>query len=124
MHMAPPISAVFIQIDENPNCAAWDGQIFQPRTAPRPITHVRCERGNDKSDKNDKKDNVWCAISGVDEGDRLCPAMACIVEDSGDGACYLVFGGDWGLRLTDESGAAWGVPYMLLPRDGADLRFV
>jgi hypothetical protein len=48
--------------------------------------------------------------------------MACIVDDSGDGSCYLVFGGAWGLRLKHESGT-WGVPYMLLPGDGADLRF-
>lgn len=67
---------------------------------------------------------VWCSVTGVDEGEQLTPAMACLVDDSGDGACYLVFGGVWGLRLTEELNAtSWGVPYMLLPRDGADLRF-
>jgi hypothetical protein len=50
--------------------------------------------------------------------------MACIVDDSGDGSCYLVFGGDWVLRLEDaETGARWGVPFMLLPGDGSDLHF-
>lgn len=112
--MSRPASAVLIQIDENPNCAAWDGQVFQPRTAPVPITHVRTERDGNA---------VWCAITGLDEDDHPIPAMACLVDDSGDGACYLVFGGDWGLRLTDDSNATWGVPYMLLPADGADLRF-
>lgn len=112
--MTPPVSAVFIRIEENPNCDSWDGQIFQARTAPRPVHHVRCDR---------RGEAVWCAITGLDPDNAPCPAMACIVEDSGDGACYLVFGGEWGLRLRDESGDTWGVPYMLLPRDGADLRF-
>ncbi len=112
--MPPPVSAVFIQIEENPNCAAWDGQVFQPRTAPRPVSHVRSERDGNA---------VWCTITGLDEDERLCPAMACLVDDSGDGACYLVFGGAWGLRLRDDSNAAWGEPYMLLPGNGADLRF-
>ncbi len=66
---------------------------------------------------------VWCRITGLEEGGQACPAMACLVDDSGDGACYLIFGGDWGLRLTDESEASWGEPYMLLPAHGADVRF-
>lgn len=106
-------SPVLIQIDENPNCAAWDGQVFQPRTVPREISHVRSEREGTA---------VWCEITGLDEAELPCPAMACIVDDSGDGTCYLVFGGAWGLRLKDDS-STWGVPYMLLPGDGADLRF-
>lgn len=111
--MTPPVAAVFIQIDENPNCAAWDGQVFQPRTSPRKVTRVRVERAGEAT---------WCAITGLDEGGELCPAMACLVDDSGDGACYLVFGGSWGLRLTNSE-EIWGVPYMLLPADGTDLRF-
>lgn len=112
--MTPPGSAVFIQIEENPNCAAWDGQVFQPRTPPREITHVRSERAGTA---------IWCRITGLEQGGQPCPAMACLVDDSGDGACYLIFGGDWGLRLTDESEVSWGEPYMLLPAHGADLRF-
>lgn len=114
--MTPPAAAVLIQIDENPNCAAWDSQVFQPRTAPRPVSHVRVERNGS---------GVWCTITGLDEDAQPCPAMACIVDDSGDGACHLVYGGAWGLRLQDESGgSAWGEPYMLLPANGADLRFL
>ena len=114
--MALPASAVLIQIDENPNCAAWDGQVFQPRTTPKEVSQVRVER---------KGTTSWCEITGLDEGGERCPAMACLVDDSGDGACFLVFGGSWGLRLNDESrGETWGVPYMLLPANGSDLQFV
>jgi hypothetical protein len=114
--MPTPASPVLIQIEENPNCAAWDGQVFQPRTSPREVSHVRVQRNGNP---------VWCEITGVEEGEQDCPAMACLVDDSGDGACFLVFGGSWGLRLKDESkGEAWGEPYMLLPANGTDLRFV
>lgn len=110
----PPLAPVLIQVDENPNCEEWAGSVFQPKTQPQPVSHVRVERDGRA---------VWCAITGIDENDAICQATACLVDDSGDGACYLVFGGTWGLRLTDESNAAWGVPYMLLPATGADLRF-
>jgi hypothetical protein len=54
------------------------------------------------------------------------------VEDSGDGACYLLIGGEWGLRLKPAGAtgdwdladaAQWGVQYFLLSGDGATLRF-
>ena len=37
--------AVLIDIPENPNCSEWAGQVFQPRTAPRPVSHVRRRHG-------------------------------------------------------------------------------
>ena len=57
--------------------------------------------------------------------------MAGLVQDSGDGSCYLVFGGEWGLRLRSEAvsgpwdlrdSAQWGLPFLLLPDNGSDLR--
>lgn len=115
--------AVYIQIPENPNCAELDGQIFQCRTAARRVTRVRVEK-----DCNE----VWCDITGIDEAGRPCPATACIIEDSGEGECYLVVGGEWGLRLKQRtSGAAWafddpgqwGEAFLILGGDGADLEF-
>jgi hypothetical protein len=57
--------------------------------------------------------------------------MACLIEDSGDGACHLVFGGAWGLRLKTggpdwnlDDPDQWGETYLLLGGDGSDLRFV
>jgi hypothetical protein len=74
----------------------------------------------------------WCAVTGLDDGGAICPATACLVEDSGDGACYLVVGGEWGLRLKlsnspEEwdlaSAHQWGEPYFLLSGDATTLRF-
>jgi hypothetical protein len=115
---------VLLQIPENPNCEHLDGQVFQCRTAPRVVTHMLSEYGGRMD---------WCPLTGVNEQGTLCDATACIVEDSGDGACYLVVGGEWGLRLKPPASddawdlanpTQWGVPYLLLGGDGADLRFL
>jgi hypothetical protein len=114
---------VLLQIPENPNCDAMDAQVFQCRSAARAVTHVLCERPGGME---------WCAVTGVGEDGMPCAATACLVEDSGDGACYLLIGGEWGLRLkpagiTDgwdlANATQWGVPYFLLAGDGATLRF-
>jgi hypothetical protein len=101
---------LLIQIPENPNCTSVDGMVFQCRSAARVVTHVR-------------QDSGWCEITGWSEGAVPCEATACIVEDSGDGACYLVVGGEWGLRLRSAEGTEWGESYLLLGGDGDDLRF-
>jgi hypothetical protein len=114
---------VLIQIPENPNCEAMDAQVFQCRSAARAVTHLLLERQGRME---------WCPVTGLEEGGAPCPATACLVEDSGDGACYLVVGGEWGLRLQpagvmedwDVTNARqWGVPYFLLAGDAAALRF-
>jgi hypothetical protein len=114
---------VLVQIPDNPNCQAVDGQVFQCRTSARPVTHVCWER---------EGANEWCAITGIDAAGNPCPATACIIEDSGEGECYLVTGGAWGVRLMRPScngswafhdPEQWGEPFLLLGGDGADLRF-
>ncbi|HWC95237.1 MAG TPA: hypothetical protein VG456_00770 [Candidatus Sulfopaludibacter sp.] len=102
------MNSIFIQIDENPNCAAMDGQIFQPRSEPRIVRQVQMER--------------WCEVTGLDENWKECEAKAYLIDDSGDGACYLVVGGAWGLHFKDGD-REWGEPYLLLGADGEDLKF-
>jgi hypothetical protein len=106
--MEPPI---FIQIDENPNCAAIDGLVFQPKAPGREVRRVRVSR-----------DGVteWCEITGLTEAGTTWPALASPIDDSGDGACYLISGGAWGLRLTSPSGV-FCEAYLVLPGDGKDL---
>ncbi len=116
--------SVFIQVDPNPNCDALDGMLFQPRTPSRAISQLRFERNGEA---------VWCDVTGVDEGAHWSPVLACLIDDSGDGSCYLVYGGGWGIRLRDAANpeawdlaapAQWGASYLLLGGDGSDLRFV
>ncbi len=109
------MNSVFIQIDENPNCAAMDGQIFQPRSEARTIVRLRVQRRGEER---------WCWVTGVEEGGGKCDASAYLVDDSGDGSCYLVVGGSWGLGLRDSaSGEEWGEPYLLMAANEDDLGF-
>jgi hypothetical protein len=113
--------AVYVEIPENPNCRMWDGQVFQCRTKQRTVKQVRM---------GDEGSEEWCDVTGITESGEACAATACIIEDSGEGACYLVVGGAWGLRFRrNSSGWAfdnldqWGEPFLILGGDGADLRF-
>jgi len=114
---------VLLEIPENPNCPAMDAQVFQCRSVARVVTHVLHERAGGME---------WCAVTGIDAGGAPRSATACVVEDSGDGACYLLTGGAWGLRLQPSGAggvwdlndpAQWGVPYLLLAGDASALRF-
>src|SRR5690242_5682124 len=85
--------SVFLRFEENPNTGFVDDRVFQERSDPRPVSHVlRMRQGKE----------VWCPITGLGPNMAICPAMARKVEDSGEGICYLVYGGLWGLRLKDE----------------------
>ena len=115
--------AVYIQIPENPNCQAVEGHVFQCRTAARTVRRVRVELAGGEA---------WCAITGLEEGGGVCAAQACLIEDSGEGECFLVVGGSWGLRLASgaaptawdvNDGAQWGEAFLILGGDGADLEF-
>ena len=65
-----------------------------PRTEPAAVAQVLRERGGRE---------VWCDITGLDAAGRPCAAMACLIDDSGEGGCQLVAGGEWGLRLKAEA---------------------
>ena len=112
-----------LSVDDNPNCELFDTRIFNERNEPQAITHVLRKRGEKE---------VWCPIVAWDEKGPAGNAFTRKVDDSGDGTCYLVYGGRWGLRLKDpacsdawslEDTHQWGEAFLLLPSDGADIRF-
>jgi hypothetical protein len=106
---------MILTVDENPNCEMPDPRVFQERSEPVRVSHVLRVR--------DGKE-VWCPILAWGENGPEGSAYARKVDDSGEGTCYLVYGGRWGLRLTDPATSIpWGEPFLLLPPDGADLRF-
>src|ERR1700690_2877655 len=120
---------MFLRFEENPNTGFVDDRVFQERSEPRAVTHVLRRRGGQE---------VWCAVTGLAAKGVPVPAFARKVEDSGEGICYLVYGGPWGLRLAEPTSAIqppppeilwslddphqWGEPFLLLPGDGADLQ--
>jgi hypothetical protein len=114
---------MFLRFEENPNSGFTDDRVFQERSEPRAVTHVLRKRQGTE---------VWCPVTGLDAQGHTVSALARKVEDSGEGMCYLVYGNLWGLRLKDPACSdpwslddphQWGEPFLLLPSDGADLRF-
>lgn len=108
--MAEP-GYVDLFIDPNPNTPEGCGQRWKAEGAPRPIQTVRYFLAPDVP--------LVCDVAGVWSAGGAglpCPAMAVEVEDSGAGASVLVYGGDWGLRLTPREGGGdpFGEPYLLL----------
>ncbi len=62
-------------------------------------------------------ESTLCDVVGwsSEGGGTPCAAQAVTVEDSGAGTAMLVYGGDWGLRLTPHGGGEpTGEPYLLL----------
>jgi hypothetical protein len=100
---------VDILIDPNPNCPEGCSQRFQTADAPRLVTSIRYWSG--------AHDSVLCEVAGWSSqgGGSACPALAVTVDDSGAGVSTLVYGGDWGLRVSPRDGReSFGEPYLLL----------
>jgi hypothetical protein len=113
---------MFLRFEENPNFGFSDDRVFQERSDPKEVTQVLRNR--------DGKD-VWCDVTGLNNVGVPQPALARKVEDSGEGVCYLVYGGLWGIRIKDpickdewslNDPHQWGEAFLLLPADGADIR--
>lgn len=111
------IPAVYIEVEENPNCPARDPMRYRELAAPMVVTKVRL------FDRRD--DGEWCLVTGVRNSplDPWEPARVRKVEDSGTGVAYLVYGGLWGIRLCPvdrihpwsfSEQDQWGEPYLLL----------
>ena len=114
---------MFLRFEENPNCGFVDDRVWMEETAPRAVTHVLRVRGGH---------DVWCPVTGLNGKGEPVPALGVKVQDSGEGTCWLVYGGLWGLRLKDpanprawslDDAEQWPEAFLLLPPDGNDLQF-
>jgi len=88
----------------------------QERSLPRQITHI--------SYQPDGSHDTTCRITGWGP-DGPVPARVRKVADSGDGTAWLVYGGEWGLRLEPgnttsewhlDAPEQWGEPFILLDK--------
>jgi hypothetical protein len=113
----------YVDVESNPNSPMSANQVFRNIDLPFRVAQVRIYEG--------EPGGKLCAITGWSSQDDGTPvdAHAVRIEDSSEGAAFLVYGGDWGLRLrpadhegawTQENASQWGEPYLVLA-DAEDL---
>jgi hypothetical protein len=114
-----------VEVESNPNCESSLYARFKESGPARRVDKIRIfER---------RPEGEWCWVTGwTDDPDRpRCAAYAQLVEDSGSGLTYVVFGGLWGIRLKAvaadedwnlESRHQWGEPYLALA-DQRDIHY-
>ncbi|MBI4198316.1 MAG: hypothetical protein HY533_04320 [Chloroflexi bacterium] len=108
---------IALEVEENGNCFGVPERVFDAQGERVKAARVKAypPRGA----------YGWCRITGWSSvgGGTPCDAYSVKVGDSGSGTAYLVYGGDWGVRLMAgdaqeawslESHRQWGEPYLLL----------
>ena len=110
-------SYIHIEVEDNDNCYSVPLRAFSAKGEPREITRVHTV--------GPKSGERWWRVTGwsSNENGTPCPAYVAPVEAPGAALSYLVYGGDWGLRLapadSDDAWALsapsqWGEPCFLL----------
>lgn len=116
---------MFLEVEENPNCAGMDMMRFKELGAARAVSQVRLYDRNPEGE--------WCRITGWSSQPEKpsCPAYATPIEDSGIGMAYLIHGGDHGIRIKPvenpedwelSSPNQWGESHLILT-SSQDLMF-
>lgn len=108
---------MYFEVDDNPN---WSGSVSMRFKELGPARAVKQLRVSDRK----SGDELCCVTGWCDDGNQpLCAAYAQPVEESGQGLAYLVYGGNWGIRLKpvllDEdwdlySPNQWGEAFLLI----------
>ena len=115
---------VVVEINPNPNCEAVDLRVFHDVEAPRTVRQVCLQRVNEPP--------AWYEVTGWTLNNRPCPAIACRVDDSGEGLAVLVTGGEAGLRLRPagstgpwslDDPSQWGAGFLLMADEAGVLIF-
>jgi hypothetical protein len=106
-----------IEVEPNENTPMMATQVYKNLDVPFPVSHVRIYEG--------EPEGKLCAITGWSSagGGSDVQAYAVRVEDSSEGSAFVVYGGDWGVRLrpaeSDEpwsidSAGQWGETHLVL----------
>jgi hypothetical protein len=104
MEMIRPSAYTHVDVEANDNTPMMAQQVYKNLGVPFRVARVRIFEG--------EPEGRLFAITGWSsaEGGSPAPAYAVQVEDSSAGAAYLVYGGDWGVRLRPaDSDAPWGM---------------
>jgi hypothetical protein len=116
---------MIVEVDSNENCEASVFARFKDTGQPRQVHQVRLYDHDPAG--------AWYWVTGWSDNAEtpVCPAYAQLVEDSGSGLAYLVYGGIYGLRFKPvaveepwslESAHQWGETHLSLSSE-RDLRY-
>lgn len=104
MELIRPSGYTHVDVESNANTSMMAQQVYKNLGLPFRVAQVRLFEG--------APDGELFEITGWSSADSGAPvaAHAVHIEDSSAGAAYLVYGGDWGLRLRPAaSGSAWSL---------------
>ena len=107
----------YVQVEPSANCPMSASSVFKNLASPFPLAAVRVYEGGPEGRP--------CAVTGWSsaDGGSAVAAHAVMVEDSGQGIAYLVYGGDWGIRLRPvdstrewslDDPSQWGETHLVL----------
>jgi hypothetical protein len=98
------VSFTHVEVEPNANCPMPANQVYKNISEPYPIAAVRIFEGDPEGRLFDV--SGWSSAGGGSPSD----AFGVKVEDSSAGEAWLVYGGDWGLRLRPtESLEDWSI---------------
>jgi hypothetical protein len=106
-----------IEVEPNDNTPMMASQVYKNIGVPFPVARVRIYEG--------EPDGHLCEVTGWSSaaGGSPVDAYAVQIEDSSEGSAYLVYGGDWGIRLRPaetqgdwsiDSAEQWGETHLVL----------
>lgn len=103
-----------VEVEPNPNCEGSEQFVYKTLGESRPISAIRVGAEGKES---------FCDIIGVGKGGAFLRAFAVKIADSGAGYAFLIYGGEWGIRLRPEAHRAepwdfankhqWGEPFKI-----------
>ena len=104
---------MLIQVEDSPNCGGTEQFLYRELGEARNVRGILAEeRGKE----------LTLDVTGVAKDGSWVPARCVKIADSGAGFAYLIFGGEWGVRLkpiwhTAEWDLAdpkqWGEPFKI-----------
>ena len=104
MEIIRPAGYTHIDVETNDNTPMTAQQVYKNLGLPFRVRQVRIYEGEPEGKLHDVAG--WSSAGGGSPVD----AYAVHVEDSSAGAAFLLYGGDWGIRLRPAgSEAAWGL---------------
>jgi hypothetical protein len=106
-----------IEVEPNDNTPMTASQVYKDIGVPFPVARVRIYEG--------EPEGRLCEVTGWSGGAGGSPvdAYGVQIEDSSEGSAYLVYGGDWGIRLRPaetrgdwsiDSAEQWGETHLVL----------